>query len=235
MRNSSCEARFRSDLSGTIRRDGATNVAGMAWAGTTSNAEVSKPEDTALPMTISYDYKRRRSETGATSRLWRNWLRSDLPQIDEKEPPVQAIDLGVPRVMTSNSRMKLPEGWGAVLPDPIHTKSAYATFDESYRFEKGTLYAERRVEILKETVPVADWKSYKEWLDKWDLTQDRWVQLVTMATRLRRSAAFRGPSNAEAAKLIQSAYDAIESRDIDKAKADLDRAKELNPDEPYLW
>ena len=69
----------------------------------------------------------------------------ELPQIDEKDPPAQEVGLGVPRVMTSNSAMKLPEGWSAVLPDPIHTKSAYATFDETYPFEKGTLYAERRV------------------------------------------------------------------------------------------
>jgi len=85
-------------------------------------------------------------------------------------------------------------------------------------------------------VPVADWKSYKEWIDKWDLTDERWVQLVTDGNKAATgSGVSRKPSNAEAAKLIESAYTEVESHDIDKAKADLDRAKELNPDEPYLW
>ncbi len=109
--------------------------------------------------------------------------------------------------MTSNSAMKLPDGWGAVLPEPIHTKSVYATFDETYRFEKGTLYAERRVEILKETVPVAEWKSYKKWIDKSDLTDERWVQLVTDGNKASTGTGVTRTSNAEAAKLIQSAYD----------------------------
>ena len=87
---------------------------------------------------------------------------------------------------------------------------------------------------LKETVPVAEWKSYKEWIDKSDLTNERWVQLVTDGNKAATGTGVsRKPSNAEAAKLIQSAYTEIESQDINKAKADLDRAKELNPDEPY--
>jgi tetratricopeptide (TPR) repeat protein len=209
---------------------------GMGWSGTTSNPEASKPEDTTQAMTISYDYKREKAGDWSNLKILAQFAPSELPQVDEKDPPVRAIELGVPRILTSNSEMKLPDGWGAVIPDPIHTKSAYATFDESYRLEKGTLYAERRVEFLKETVPVADWKSYKEWIDKWDLTDERWVQLVTDGNKAATgSGVSRKPSNAEAAKLIESAYTEVESHDIDKAKADLDRAKELNPDEPYLW
>jgi tetratricopeptide (TPR) repeat protein len=209
---------------------------GMGWGGTTSNPEASKPEDTTQAMSINYDYKREKLGDWGELKIVAQLGPSELPQVDEKDPPVQAIELGVPRETSSSSAMKLPEGWGAVIPDPIHTKSAYATFDETYRFEKGTLYAERRVEVLKETVPVAEWKSYKEWIDKWDLTNDRWVQLVTDGNKAATgSGVSRKPSNAEAAKLIQSAYASIESRDIDKAKADLDRAKELNPDEAYLW
>lgn len=208
----------------------------MAWAGTTSNVDLSKPEDTDQAMTISYDYKRERPGDWSDLKIMAQLAPTDLVQVEEKEPPVRAIELGVPRVSTSTSAMKLPEGWGAVLPDAIHTKSTYATFDESYRFEKGTLYAERRIEILKEFVPVADWKTYKGWLDQWGLMQDRWVQLVTDGNKAATSSGVsRNPSNAEAAKLIQSAYDAIEARDVNKAKTDLDRAKELNPDEAYLW
>ncbi len=83
---------------------------------------------------------------------------------------------------------------------------------------------------------MAEWKKYKEWVDHWDLTQDRWVQLVTDGNKAATgSGVSRKPSNVEAAKLIQSAYDALEARDVNKAKTDLDRARELNSEEPYLW
>ena len=75
--------------------------------------------------------------------------------------------------------MKLPEGWGVELPEAVHAKSPYATLDETYRFDKGTIYAERRVEVLKEKIPVADWKSYKKWSDDADLAHEQWIQLVT--------------------------------------------------------
>lgn len=209
---------------------------GIGWQGETSHAEVSRPEETTDPLTWSYDYKREKGGDWDNLKILAQLAPVELPQVDEKEPPVQSINLGVPRVNTSTSAMKLPEGWSAVLPDPIHTKSAYATFDESYRFENGTLYAERRVEVLKEKVPVAEWKVYKEWIDRWNLTQDRWVQLATDGNKAAAASTTpRKPENAAAAKLIQSAYEAIERRDIGDAKAKLDQAKELNPDQPYLW
>jgi tetratricopeptide (TPR) repeat protein len=208
----------------------------MGYQGKTSQADVTKPEDTAEPMTMGYDYKRDKPGDWDNLKITAQLSPVLLPQLDEKEPPVHAMNLGVPRVETSTSSMKLPEGWSAVLPDPIHTKSAYATFDESYRFEKGTLYAERRVEVLKNNVPVAEWKTYKEWIDRWNLTQDRWVQLATDGNKAAvASTTGRKPENADAAKLIQAASQAIDRRDIGDAKAKLDQAKELNPDQPYLW
>ncbi|HWZ01704.1 MAG TPA: DUF3857 domain-containing protein [Edaphobacter sp.] len=208
----------------------------MGYQGKTSQADVTKPEDTAGPMTMGYDYKREKPGDWDNLKITAQLAPVLLPQLDEKEPPVHAINLGVPRVETSTSSMKLPEGWSAVLPDPIHTKSAYATFDESYRFEKGTLYAERRVEVLKDKVPVAEWKTYKEWIDRWNLTQDRWMQLATDGNKAAvASTTGRKPENADAAKLIQAASQAIDRRDIGDAKAKLDQAKELNPDQPYLW
>ncbi len=112
----------------------------------------------------------------------------------------------------------------------------YATFDETYRFEKGTLYAERRVEILKETVPLAEWKSYKEWVDKSDLTNDRWVQLVTEGNKAATgSNVSRKPSNAEAANWFSQLTQRSSLMTSKRPRADLDRANNLNPDEPYLW
>ena len=73
---------------------------------------MSRLEDTSDPMTMSYDYKREKSGDRDNLKIIAQLAPVELPQVDEKEPPVQAIALGVPRVETSTSAMKLPEGWG---------------------------------------------------------------------------------------------------------------------------
>jgi hypothetical protein len=126
----------------------------FGYSGTTSHAEASRPDDTADPLKISYDYKREKSgDWGEDNyKIFPQFTPVLLPRPDEKTPPVRAILLGVPRVETSTSEMKLPEGWGVELPIAVHERSAYTTYDETYRFEKGTLYAERRVEVLQDKV-----------------------------------------------------------------------------------
>jgi tetratricopeptide (TPR) repeat protein len=208
----------------------------MGYEGTANHAEVSKPEDTVAPMTISYDYKREKGGDWSNLKIVPQLAPVYLPQVNEKEPPVQAISLGIPRVETSTSAMKLPEGWGVELPEAVHEKSAYATYNETYRFENGTVYAERRIEVLKETVPVAEWKSYKKFADDADLAHDQWIKLVTDGHKARMgSEAPPKPSNREAATLVQSAYEAIGRHDLDSAKSMLDQAKGLNSDQAYLW
>ena len=156
---------------------------GMGYQGTTSEGEVGRLEDTADPLTISYDYKREKGGDWDNLKIVPQLAPVFLPQVDEKNPPVQTILLGVPRVETSTAAMKLPDGWGVELPEAIHKSSAYATYDETYRFEKGTIYTERRIEVLKQKVPVSDSKSYKKWADDADLAHDQWIQLVRPADK----------------------------------------------------
>jgi tetratricopeptide (TPR) repeat protein len=210
---------------------------GMGWAGTTSGVEIGKPEDTTHPMTVSYDYKREKSGDWDNLKIIAQFAPIGLPQVDDTEPPVQSLQLGIPRIETSTSAMKLPDGWGAELPEALHAKSPYVTLDQTYRFEKGTIYAERRVEILKEQVPVADWKSYKKWTDDADLAHEQWIQLVE---RERKESASSGEAadknnDEDAAKLIRSAYEAIGRHDLETAKTKLDEAKALNANQARLW
>lgn len=220
----------------------------IGWTGTTTHAEVSRPEDTAAPMTLSYDYKREKNGDWDNLKVIAQLAPVYLPQIDEKEPPVQAIALGVPRVEMSSAAIKLPDGWGVELPEAVHAKSTYATYDKTYRFEKGTVYTERRIEVLKEKVPVADWKIYKKFADDADLAHDQWIQLVTNEHTLEtekkllpntttKAAPWQSytAANAEAAKLISSAYKDIQEHNLDGAKTMLDQAKNLNSNQAYLW
>jgi tetratricopeptide (TPR) repeat protein len=211
---------------------------GIGYAGTTSEPEVRRLEDTAEPLTISYNYKRDKAGDWDNLKIVPQLAPIFLPQLDEKEPPVQTILLGVPRVETSTSSMKLPDGWGVELPEAIHQRSAYATYDETYRFEKGTLYVERRIEVLKQKVPVSDWKSYKKWGDAADLAHDQWVQLVTNDKSEAKEEDKSSPPTkvtSDAGKLIEDAHTALQMHTFDQAKSLLDQAKQLDSKRPFLW
>jgi tetratricopeptide (TPR) repeat protein len=210
----------------------------LGYAGTTSNPEISSPEDTAEPIKMSYDYKREKAGDWPNLKIIPQLAPVSLPVFTEEDPPVQAISLGVPRVETSTSAMKLPDGWGAVLPEAVHAKSAYATYDETYRFEKGTLYAERKVVILQEKVPVADWKNYKKWTDAADLSNEQYVQLVTNDKTVAsdgKSTSSATTGNDAAANLVKSGFEEIQSHHLDEAQSTLDQAKSLNAEQPFLW
>ena len=208
----------------------------IGFQGTTSHAEVSRLEDTSTPMTMSYDYRREKSGDWDNLKIIAQFAPIDLPGVDDKEPPVQSIRLGVPRVETSTSAIKLPDGWGVELPEAVHSKSPYVALDETFRFDKGTIYAERRVEVLKEEIPVADWKSYKKWSNDAELAHEQWIQLVTNEHSVTTgSTDTPKKSSDEAAELVQSAYEAIKRHDLDAAKTKLDQAKELNENQAFLW
>ncbi len=152
---------------------------GMGFGGTTSGVEVSRPGDTAEPFKVTYDYKREKPGNDWDNlRITTFVAPTLLPRVEEEDPPVQALWLGPSRIEHSSSELKLPEGWGAVLPEAIHAKSAWARYDQIYRFDKGVLYAERTVEVLEKQVPVAEWKSWKKFQDAAGLNNEPYVQLV---------------------------------------------------------
>jgi tetratricopeptide (TPR) repeat protein len=212
----------------------------IGFGETTSNAEVSRPADTAQPFTFAYDYK---SEKGAE---WDNFkiipqlAPISLPQPDDKDPPVRSILLGAPRIESSTSALKLPAGWGAVLPDSVHAKSIYATYDITYRFDQGTVYVERRIEILKDKVPFNDWNTYKKWIIAAKLDESS-IQLTRTAAPTAPKAEATKPdlppdfASSQATNLIQSALKSIDAKDLDGAKNQLDQAFALNPDQQFYW
>jgi len=222
-------------------------VHGIGYAGTTSNADVSRPEDTSQPFKISFDYEREKAGDWDNYKIIPQVAPVGLPRFGDADPLVRNLDLGTPRVETSHSAMKVPDGWTAILPEAAHSKGPYATYDETYRFEKGTVYAERRVEILKPKVLSADLNAYKKWANDANLGDELYIQLVrhdadteTSTGSSATTVTTPGPTAAttpddDPARLIQRAYADIEKRDLYNAKDLLDQAKKLSPDHEFLW
>jgi chitodextrinase len=143
--------------------------------------------------------------------------------------------------------MTLPKGWTAELPEAVHEKSAYATYDLSYRWDKGTLYAERKVVVLQQKVPIADWKTYKKFADESGLGNEMYVQLRRAnGTYLSSTPTAPGSAPAPTAatgedvkatpeSLIREAMTAAHTWDLATAQSLLDKAKTINPKQRHLW
>lgn len=226
---------------------------GIGYSGTTSNPEITRPEDTTQPFKMSYDYEREKAGDWDDYKIIPQVAPVSLPRFGDSDPLVRILDLGSPRVESSKSAMTIPDGWGAILPEAVHVKCPYASYDESYRFEKGTVYAERRIEVLKQKVPTADLATYKKWANDADLGNESYIQLT------RTSASAPAPSNSvptrpdaagslpadgppvvtpgsEAANtLLRKATELTQEQDLDGAVKVLDQIKALNPELNNLW
>lgn len=213
----------------------------MGYGGTVSHTEISRPDDTTEPFRMSYDYRREKAGDWPNLRIVPQLPPVSLPRPGDKDPAIQSIGLGVPRVESATSELKLPDGWTTELPEAVHVKSEYATYDETYRFDKGTLYAERKITVLKQKVPVAEWKAYKKWTDETDLGNELYVQLVVPKKDASgNTVVVSTVNNKEAKELLASTNTHLQQRnlqqsDFDSIRTDLDKVKALNPNQPGLW
>jgi tetratricopeptide (TPR) repeat protein/transglutaminase-like putative cysteine protease len=213
---------------------------GLGYGGKTSHPEIGRPEDTADPLTVAYDYHRDHADDWSSStRIVAQLEPTSLPGIDDKDPPTSSIDLGGPFSEYSSSELKIPEKWSAQLPEAVHEKAPYATFDESFRFEKGTVYAERKLVVLTRYIPASDWKAYKKWTDSIHLGEEMYIDLARGGDQSATGQTSPAPSvvitsNAEAARLVEKANNALNQRDLGGASQFLDQAKELNPSQKNL-
>ena len=131
----------------------------MGFAGTVSNTDL-KQQDPAGPVHLSYDYTRPSYADWENHRILPLFPVLEITFIDKDKAPEHDIDQGALRTLDAVTRIKLPEGYSANIPDAVHVKRDYASFDQTYRLDKSELIVERKVVILKKKVPKADWKDY---------------------------------------------------------------------------
>ncbi|HEV2136166.1 MAG TPA: DUF3857 domain-containing protein [Terracidiphilus sp.] len=149
------------------------------FGGTTSDTQFKNANDPAAPIVMSYDYTRSPFGDWDNLRIVPLFPALELASLDsDSTEPQQDIQLGVPRALTAVTTIHLPAGYQANLPDPVHVKTDFVTFDKTYKYEKGEIIAERDVVVLKSKIPKADWKSYQTFTKNIDLGSEAWIQLI---------------------------------------------------------
>ncbi len=152
------------------------------FGGTTSNTHFTNANDYSAPIAISYDYSRHPYGDWDNRRIVPLFPALEFTVLDEDaKEPQEDINLGAPRTLTAISTITLPKGYRTDLPDPIHVKTDFATFDKTYRFDGQQIVAERTIVVLKEKLPKAEWKRYEAFTKDISLSGENWIQLIQPA------------------------------------------------------
>jgi Flp pilus assembly protein TadD len=149
------------------------------FGGTTSNSQFKNVEDLSLPIEMTYDYDRHPFGDWDNRRIVPLFPALELPQMaSDSTAPKEDIDLGAPRQMVAITHIQLPDRYRTDLPDPIHVKTDFATFDKTYRFDGKEITTERTIVILKQKVAKEDWKIYQKFAKDIGLEGEPWIQLI---------------------------------------------------------
>jgi len=204
------------------------------FSGTTSATALDPSDETSGPWHMRYDFAKNPYGDWDNYRIGSLLPNTALPTIDEKKPPKKEIDLGSPHTQIANSTIHLPQGYSAEVPDAVHLKTTFATFDKTYAIKDGNLVSEFRLETLTAKVPAANWKDYKKFVD--DIGTEPWIQLTSKDRVLgEKGPPPEGEDNPVAAELVRQAQNALRTNDKDLARKKLDQAAAVNEKQRYLW
>jgi Flp pilus assembly protein TadD/transglutaminase-like putative cysteine protease len=207
----------------------------LGFSGTVSNSQFDHPEDVAQPMHVQYEYTKKPFGNWDNFQIIPMLPANPLPQAPESQP-ANEIDLGAPRTESAVSRIHLPDGFSADLPDAVHANSQFASVDETYRLENGEFIVQQDIVVAKSKVPVSSWEAYRKFAKDASLATVNWVQLTSKTTgQTGPHPPKPGENNPAAADLIAEAANLEQRLDWKTALEKLDGAKKLNPEQPFLW
>jgi tetratricopeptide (TPR) repeat protein/transglutaminase-like putative cysteine protease len=208
----------------------------MSFGGKVTNAQFFRPDDTLVPLHASYDYEREKAGDWDNLRIVPQLPPVGLADIDEKDPPVTPIQLGLPLVETDHAVMTLPKGWTANLPPSIHAKTSFASLTKTYKFENGVLTTDREIRVFQKDLPASQWHAFHQWFKDAGLDGETYVQLVpASANAASVPPVHTTEDNPTAADLIRQATQDERKKDWAAAREKLDQAQKSNPHQAYLW
>lgn len=149
------------------------------FSGTTSDTQFSDAEDATRPISITYSYAKHPFGDWDNLRIVPLFPVTEFPSLEsDSSAPEEDIQLGAPRTLTAISHIRLPDSFYTDLPDPVHVKTDFATFDKTYRFESNEVVVERTVVVLKKKVAKEDWKKYQSFTKDIGESGEPWIQLI---------------------------------------------------------
>lgn len=152
----------------------------IGFSGTTSDTQFKNVDDLSIPVHVNYAYQRHPFGDWENKRILPLFPALEFPQLEknQKTTPKEDIDLGAPRNMVAITHIHLPDRFHTDLPNPIHVKTEFATFDKTYQYDGHEITVERTINILKKKVSKEAWKSYQKFTKDISLESEAWIQLI---------------------------------------------------------
>lgn len=230
----------------------------MGFGGAVSNVDLHQPDPSA-PVHLTYDYSRPSFADWANGRILPLFPALEIAIIDKEKAPEHDIDQGAARTLEAHTRIHLPGGYRADLPDAIHVKQSFATFDQTYRLDAGELLVDRKAVILTGKVPKARWRDYIAFVKATGVeTGENYIQLIPPAKALALVPADKGnapaasrpstaaqssdpvasgpqaPADLTVQQLIDNARQSTATGDFAAARHTLEQARARDPQAPFL-
>ena len=198
------------------------------FGGEVSAITASTPDDTTKPFHYAYDYTRK--DFGD----WKDRLITPpMPpfgveaQANEDTKPAQPVVLGPPGQIVHRARVELPSGYQAKLPKNVDLVTDFAEYHSVYSLKDGVLNAKRQLVVKKDKVPLAQWDAFRNFGKAISDDENSWVTLNRHDTNAGNG------SNAEADRIFQEGYSALQMRDLTTAAEDFRKLIRMDPKYAY--
>ncbi|HEY9138365.1 MAG TPA: DUF3857 domain-containing protein, partial [Terriglobus sp.] len=210
---------------------------GMNFAGKVSSTDL-RQDDPNAPVQMAWDYSREDFADWKNGNILPLFPVLELTTVDKDKAPEHDIDLGAPRTLEAHTVIALPEGYRAELPEAVHVKRDYTTYDQTYRLADGKLYVDRTVVVLKNKLPKSQWKDYSAFTHSAGMdTGENYIRLITPVGKapLKSDATDKtAPSDMSIADLMRNANSAYLRKDLVEERRLLEEVRKRDPKTPYL-
>jgi tetratricopeptide (TPR) repeat protein/transglutaminase-like putative cysteine protease len=230
------------------------NFSGGRLGGVVTSIEVSSPEKTDEPVSITYDYTRKDFSNGDSRRFLIPISAWEIPAIkDEDLARTKPLWLGYKGESHYEVRIALPQGWSVTPPARLDLDENFAEFHETSAVKEGELVCERRIVVKANSLNPGQLESYKKFQSAVSERLRTYIYLhhssgttVTPATTpaqgvqrmaevLTQIRELPDSSNPEALQAERDARTAISAKDFASAIEDLQRAVSLDPTFTRGW
>lgn len=133
------------------------------FAGDVTDVVVSRPEDTASPVHMTYNYKRKDYPDWANRRITAPAPFMMLPDAgdDDSDKATAPIWLGPPQEVHLRTEVELPQGYSPQLPPSVNVSYDFGEFHSVYTANAGKLISDRRLVTKASEVPLGKLEDYK--------------------------------------------------------------------------
>ena len=198
----------------------------LGFAGEVSNVQVDDPDSTRKPFQMSWEYERKKYGGWDNRQIGPPVGNIPINFINEYKEPKSPIQVGSLGTVVYTAELTLPPGFSMEAPENVDFKTEFAEYHAKYSISNGKFLTERRLIVLKQEVPIADWRKYVAFYK--ELEKD-YNFMSTVTTYGVEASATSNKDNQDAIALIQKAWEDLQEGKLDEGEDLLDKVRKLNP------